>query len=228
MLDLPTPPKCDENRPSCSTCTSLKIDCHSYGPRPEGMDRAALEREQAQKVKRIISQTKWQRRQRRLRRTWQHLGPVQDPLLDGQTSSLGLPLPSPIKGAAIVQGVTPQQDHPELQINEGDLGSFNEQMWSEPIYDSILLTESFFNQEGSLSVSTQRLSGAATGIENADMESVSVSSASSDSSVPTSSRVYDTNDRDGIEVYGGAEVETNADGLVSLDKPKLGASYHDN
>ncbi|KAH8812836.1 fungal-specific transcription factor domain-containing protein, partial [Xylogone sp. PMI_703] len=58
--------KCDETRPVCTTCISLELECHGYGPRPEWMDRGVLQREQAFKVKRILSQTISNRRKRRV------------------------------------------------------------------------------------------------------------------------------------------------------------------
>jgi hypothetical protein len=189
------------------------------------MDRGTSEREQALKVKRIISQTKWQRRQRRLRRTPQHREPEQDPLADGQASSLSLPLPNPTKGTGVMASSTAYQDHPQLQIPEGYLDAFNEQIWSEPIYDSMLPAVSFLNQEGGLSASNQRLPRAATGIDIADMESIYASpesSAGMSASIPTSPRVFDAN-----EISRDVQMETNAEALVPLAKSKLGASYYD-
>ena len=57
--------KCDERRPSCSTCVSLELDCHGYGPKPLWMDHGALQKAQALEFKRIVSQTKSKKLRRR-------------------------------------------------------------------------------------------------------------------------------------------------------------------
>jgi hypothetical protein len=61
--------KCDENRPLCSTCASLELECHAYGEKPAWMDSGPLQREQALKVKRVVSQNNSHRRRRRMLRT---------------------------------------------------------------------------------------------------------------------------------------------------------------
>src|ERR1700712_2583122 len=56
--------KCDENRPTCSTCISLKLDCYGYGTRPVWMDNGPLQRQQALRVKNIVGQNNPKRRKR--------------------------------------------------------------------------------------------------------------------------------------------------------------------
>ena len=56
--------KCDENRPVCSACISLELDCHGYSPRPEWMDNGLLQRDQACKFKRLVSQAKSKKERR--------------------------------------------------------------------------------------------------------------------------------------------------------------------
>ena len=46
--------KCGEERLACSTCTSLQLVCHGYGPRPEWMDGGKLEREKAQAFTAVV------------------------------------------------------------------------------------------------------------------------------------------------------------------------------
>jgi len=62
--------KCDENRPSCSTCVSLKLMCYGYGDKPAWMDNGPLQREKALKFKQIVSQNNSKRRKQRM-----HHGP---------------------------------------------------------------------------------------------------------------------------------------------------------
>ncbi|CZS97029.1 related to C6 transcription factor [Rhynchosporium graminicola] len=57
--------KCDENRPHCSTCTSLAIQCYGYHERPAWMDNGPLQKKQALKIKRIVGQNNHRRRQSR-------------------------------------------------------------------------------------------------------------------------------------------------------------------
>jgi len=74
--------KCDENRPVCSTCVSLKITCYGYCDKPVWMDNGPLQREQASKIKRILSQNNSKQRKERIRRTSSSL-----PYLHEETSS---------------------------------------------------------------------------------------------------------------------------------------------
>ncbi|KAF1359035.1 hypothetical protein EJ07DRAFT_122398, partial [Lizonia empirigonia] len=48
--------KCDEIRPFCSPCMSLDLECHGYGPRPVWMDNGILQKAQAARLKRLVSQ----------------------------------------------------------------------------------------------------------------------------------------------------------------------------
>ncbi|KAF1836435.1 hypothetical protein BDW02DRAFT_546039 [Decorospora gaudefroyi] len=48
--------KCDEIRPFCSPCMSLDLECHGYGPRPVWMDNGVLQKAQAARLKRLVSQ----------------------------------------------------------------------------------------------------------------------------------------------------------------------------
>ena len=49
--------KCDERRPRCTTCESLKIACHGYGAKPEWMDNGEKERARAATIKEIVKYT---------------------------------------------------------------------------------------------------------------------------------------------------------------------------
>lgn len=57
--------KCNEARPFCSTCLSLKLECHGYGARPVWMDNGPLQKEQALRFKRIVGQNNHKTRKRR-------------------------------------------------------------------------------------------------------------------------------------------------------------------
>jgi hypothetical protein len=131
--------KCDEKRPSCSTCTSLELDCDGYGPRPMWMDRGVLEREQALLVKGVVTQA-------RLRRRHQDLRPEPYPLPLGTANWLNPSLSVPTQGGPSVQGGPEPQCYLLPSIGEGDLSTFNEPLWSESFYSASLPAESLFSQ----------------------------------------------------------------------------------
>lgn len=43
--------KCDENRPFCSACESLSIECYGFGPKPDWMGNGEEEKAVAQSLK---------------------------------------------------------------------------------------------------------------------------------------------------------------------------------
>ncbi|KFY03746.1 hypothetical protein O988_01257 [Pseudogymnoascus sp. VKM F-3808] len=49
--------KCDEGHPQCSTCESLSIPCHGYGPKPDWMDGGDDERAVANSIKEVVKHT---------------------------------------------------------------------------------------------------------------------------------------------------------------------------
>ncbi|CAI7588699.1 unnamed protein product [Penicillium pancosmium] len=83
--------KCDENRPVCSACTSLELECHGYGLRPEWMDNGVLQRDQASKFKCLVSKAKSKKGKR------QQFHANQSPLVStfGMRSSTTKKTPSP-------------------------------------------------------------------------------------------------------------------------------------
>ncbi|RAL04001.1 Zn(II)2Cys6 transcription factor domain-containing protein, partial [Aspergillus ibericus CBS 121593] len=58
--------KCDENRPACTRCISLDLECHGYGPRPFWMDNGAMQNEQASKFRHMVSQARSRKRRQKL------------------------------------------------------------------------------------------------------------------------------------------------------------------
>ncbi|KAG5939429.1 hypothetical protein E4U53_007806 [Claviceps sorghi] len=54
--------KCDEGRPQCSSCESLRITCHGYGPKPQWMDSGEREQAMIEDFKRRIRTTARQKR----------------------------------------------------------------------------------------------------------------------------------------------------------------------
>ena len=192
------------------------------------MDKGVLEREQAVKVQRIISQTKSKRRQHRLLRTPQHLRAEPVGLQVGKTPPVSLSLPSPTQRALVMQGGPAPQHHPQLHINEGD-STLDEMMWSKSLYNTILRAESFLNQEGRIPQSNQCLFDTATSIENADVESTSRLSDPSErvsASTRTSPSVYEVSDRSCLELSGERNhFETNVETPTSLCEPKSSPLY---
>lgn len=49
--------KCDDGRPGCSKCESLRITCYGYGPRPEWIDGGSKEKEKAEEIRRLVKIT---------------------------------------------------------------------------------------------------------------------------------------------------------------------------
>jgi hypothetical protein len=216
--------KCDESRPICSTCTSLELDCHGYGPRPEWMDKGVLEREKALEVKRNVSETKSKRRQRRLWRTPQYPRPEWDQL--EKRHSLCLPLSGSTQEATAIQGRTTPNHHLQLHDCEEDLTTFNQPMWSGPLYNASLPTESVFSQEVCVLPSNQWPCDAGTTIENGDTESNSASPESSQrasASTLISSALREDIAQNCIEFSTEAVLEAP----MPLCQPKLSASCHD-
>jgi hypothetical protein len=198
------------------------------------MDKGVLQREQALKLKRIVSQTKSKRRQRQLLHTAQSpqdLRPELDPLPIEIISSLTLPSSSSTHGTVEVRNASAPQDDLQFQISERDLSTFNEPMWSASCYNTIFPAESFFLQEGDIPASNQRLSNAATAIENGYLESNSLSPRSSEgvsASSPTSSSEREDNAvlEDGV-YREDAQFESNGGALTAFGESTWSTSYHD-
>ncbi|KAH9904155.1 fungal-specific transcription factor domain-containing protein [Xylariomycetidae sp. FL2044] len=49
--------KCDENRPGCSTCGLLSIECYGYGPKPDWVGDGAAEKVIMDDLKKIVKHT---------------------------------------------------------------------------------------------------------------------------------------------------------------------------
>lgn len=54
--------KCHEERPTCSTCNSLRIICHGYGEKPSWMDGGSSEKAESERIKKVIKQNKKHKR----------------------------------------------------------------------------------------------------------------------------------------------------------------------
>ncbi|KAH8800661.1 C6 transcription factor [Xylogone sp. PMI_703] len=140
--------KCDETRPSCSVCISLELECHGYGPRPEWMDNGILQRDQALKIKCIVSQTKYKkgnRQQPSATRSLQDLSSGQ-----GLLSTENLSSPAPPSSISTCQQLnkwngTIDQDWSHFQLDEADLSSFIDPAWSTSSHNDILTTGSLFD-----------------------------------------------------------------------------------
>jgi hypothetical protein len=114
--------KCDENRPACSTCVSLKITCYGYGDKPVWMDNGPLQREKALSIKRILSQNKYKGRKEHIRRTSSSL-----PDLHEETSSASI-APSNYHSKEVPSNGA---DWSTEMMGEG----FNSQTWNMDFFD---------------------------------------------------------------------------------------------
>lgn len=189
----------------------LELDCHGYGPKPGWMDKGVLEREQALKVKRIISQTKSRKRQRQLPRTPAHL-------------------PSTVEGTSMMQGGASPLHQPQFHISERDINTSHEESWSGSFYDTTLQTAFFGSQRGT-PLLKQRMSDVATDISNAYTESTSRLFESSErvsALMPAASGVHESNGRSCLEVCReNGDLETNVEVLVSSSERKSSSFYGD-
>ena len=197
--------KCDENRPSCSTCASLELECHGYGPKPTWMDNGILQREQILCIKRSMHSKSKKRRPWLLGITQsvQDLVPGVDPLRLEKYPLATVAMLSSTRGTALVPGGGSSKNN--LQINEKDLNILNEL----PAYP-------FFN------------SAAAT--ENRDVESHSLSSSGSFEQRPPSNLTSPSNyDASAIEADGvprqGIRSEVNEGALHAFDETTSKATY---
>ncbi|KAJ5834669.1 C6 transcription factor [Penicillium robsamsonii] len=140
--------KCDENRPVCSACISLELECHGYGPRPGWMDNGVLQRDQASKFKRLVSQAKSKKGRR------QQLLANQSPLVStiGMRSATARNISSP---AAVSQhffdeqlGAFPQD---EFNYPDSGIGSSNsiDTLWTYwPPNDLSIMDDASLDLEG--------------------------------------------------------------------------------
>jgi hypothetical protein len=191
--------KCDENRPSCTRCVSLELECHGYGPKPEWMDRGAREKEKALKFKNLIHETKSRRRQGRL----QLSSPV----------AISSSLPNFPDGTADLYG---------------DSGIVNEPLWYGSVHNTVLPVESFFNQNDGTPVPCQHLPHTITGTQKANIEPNSVSSESPEWTFESQfhpSSECDDHDLSGTEVSRFVQIEPSVEALIPLREPTTG-EYH--
>ncbi|KAF7954140.1 hypothetical protein EAE96_005272 [Botrytis aclada] len=55
--------KCQEERPTCSTCDSLHIICHGYSEKPTWMNGGSAEKAESERIKRVIKENKKRKRE---------------------------------------------------------------------------------------------------------------------------------------------------------------------
>ncbi|PQE17551.1 C6 transcription factor protein [Rutstroemia sp. NJR-2017a BBW] len=164
--------KCDENRPACSTCTSLELYCHGFGPRPEWMDRGVLQKQKALEVKQILRHIKSSKFQRQSIQSAQHMRAQSDPLPATEASPL---VSSPTQGMDVMQGFALAQHNPHRDLSVNYLSTFNMPALSESSWNDLLHEESFFNQENIISGFNQTLFDSSPDIEIVDLGSSSAS-----------------------------------------------------
>lgn len=113
----------------CSLCNSLELECHGYGPRPEWMDNGVLQREQAFKIRRGVSQTKSRRGRRQQLPTSQPPQAIGDGmclLSTESVSSTAAPSPIPVDQQL---GAFSQDESP-YQAGKIDFNSSMDLAWS--------------------------------------------------------------------------------------------------
>lgn len=137
--------KCDESRPFCNTCASLRLDCHGYGPKPRWMDNGALQKEKALEFKQIVSHTKWKKGKQNLLHTAR--GSSQDRNIHKNQVLTSREEPS---GSAS-NSSNLQLAQPYCSINEDRLSdespepgrtNYLEQVWNAPPRAGIILPDS--------------------------------------------------------------------------------------
>ncbi|KAF7933920.1 uncharacterized protein EAE98_003629 [Botrytis deweyae] len=73
--------KCQEERPTCSTCDSLRISCHGYSEKPTWMDGGSSEKAESERIKRVIKENK-KRKREIVSLTVAKSGPASTPITD--------------------------------------------------------------------------------------------------------------------------------------------------
>lgn len=198
------------------------------------MNKGVLQREQALKIKRIVSQTKSKKQQQRLRHVTQspqHLIPELDPLQTWKVSSSTLFCSAPTHGNAVARdGSAGLHDNFQIQTCEGDLSTFDKLMWSASSYNTFLPAE-IFDQDDGMPAYDPLISDAATDVENADMESNFVLSGSSrrvsaSTSILPSARETDSGWNSRVSSTD-VQLEANGESAVTLCEQTWSTSYHD-
>ncbi|KAF2443239.1 hypothetical protein P171DRAFT_496605 [Karstenula rhodostoma CBS 690.94] len=123
--------KCDESRPLCFKCSLLQIDCHGYGPRPYWMDRGALQREQALKLKHLISQIKFNMRQQKESGTVEHVEARLNDLITGHRTLTRRLISEPAKKTPSKSALAFINDHTSVGTGV-DLSTSTRSIHSEP------------------------------------------------------------------------------------------------
>lgn len=130
----------------CSACLSLGLECHGYGARPEWMDNGILQRDQASKVRNIVSQSKSKKRRRQQLLTSQPPQAIGDGMCllstENMSSSAG-PSPNSVDqdpGALA-------QDESRYQANLMDSNSSMDPVWSLWLSNDIPVEERWFDLE---------------------------------------------------------------------------------
>lgn len=54
--------KCPEEKPTCTVCNSLRLDCGGYGPRPRWMDGGAKEKEKLARIRETVKDVSSQKK----------------------------------------------------------------------------------------------------------------------------------------------------------------------
>lgn len=199
--------KCDENRPSCFKCTSLQLDCDGYGPRPYWMDRGDLQREQARKMKRIISQIKSNIRQQNLLSTSQNVGLESDTQAARNIATSRLPHSNSTQESFSQSGLASENNLQPLS-RERDLFTSSESIWKEPFHSANFSTESFYDQSIGISTYNHHPSEASQRL------STSISPVTDERDTPYSIDVSRQN----------AQPEANMEAMVPLSDSTLSTS----
>jgi hypothetical protein len=110
------------------------------------MDRGALERVQAVKVRDIVGQTKLKRQKQRLQCLWQRQGRELEPLVVGETPVSNLPSLNPAQDLGTMEDSNILQGQGQLRLNEAALSSCDDSIWSDS-YHLVLPTETVSNME---------------------------------------------------------------------------------
>jgi hypothetical protein len=122
----------------CLACISLELECHGYGPKPQWMDNGILQKDQASKIKRTVTQTKSKKKGKQLLPTTQS-GPGLLSLVSPAFTSTQY-----ITGwnDALTQGEFP------YSMSDTDINSIMDPPWNASSLNDVLTIESSYNKEG--------------------------------------------------------------------------------
>ena len=201
--------KCDENHPSCARCTSLRIICDGYGPKPHWMDRGDMQREQARYKTQIIARIKQAMRENQSHSISGNTEPELDTLVAKSIATSSQLHPSSRTQDTFIQNELMSERNFQLLGGDGSSRISNEAIWCGEPDRTHLSSELFCDQTICMT--------------KYDQCSSPTSETLSTSTTPVTPR---SNAPNPIDISRpGFQPETNSGPMVSLPDWMMGGKY---